>query len=45
MHEVSVSEVLINERGEAQAMATARLALDRWAAECRDGKCGIHRKI
>jgi hypothetical protein len=45
MHEVRVSELVFNEHGEDRAMATARLALERWAAECRGGKCGIHRSI
>ena len=44
-HEVRVTETLFNEHGEERAMATARLALARWAAECRDGKCGVHRNV
>lgn len=45
MHEVRVSESMFKKHGDDQAMATARFALERWAAECREGKCGVHRNI
>jgi len=45
LHEVHVSEHIFNMHGEEQALATARLALGRWAAECEAGKCGVHRSI
>lgn len=43
-HEVRISASLWNKNGEARALDYARLALDRWAIECRDGKCVIHRE-
>jgi hypothetical protein len=42
-HEVRVSASILANGGDRKVQLVAQFALDRWAAECRDGKCGVHR--